>query len=79
MRLHNSELNGITNKELQIGQYLDIVSRQTLNQDTEEVLSFEKVAQIALPEHQVLQNARDNTTSLFPADEHKTSQLLLPQ
>ena len=38
--LSNSEFGGVTSKEVAAGSYLDMVSRQTLSADPEDVLSF---------------------------------------
>ena len=40
MSLHNEEFGGVTAKEVAAGSYLDLVSRQTLNDDVDDKLSF---------------------------------------
>ena len=47
VRLINREFNAVTAKEVQIGQYLNTVSKATLNQDSDEVLSFEQITALA--------------------------------
>jgi len=39
--LYNSEFGGLTTKEVAAGSYLEMVSRQTLSADVEDVLRFE--------------------------------------
>ena len=46
VRLINSEFKAVTTKEINIGQYLNTVSKSTLNQDVDDVLSFERVMEI---------------------------------
>ena len=41
VRLHNQEFSGVTSKEVEIGQYLNTVSKANLNQDVEDVLAFD--------------------------------------
>ena len=47
VRLINREFNAVTAKEVQIGQYLNTVSKATLNQDSDEVLSFDQITALA--------------------------------
>ena len=68
VRLHNAEFNGMTEKELEIGQYLDTVSQATLNADIENVLSFDQVTQIAQVDVSALVNDQQEATSLFSLD-----------
>ena len=79
VRLHNSEFNGMTQKEVDIGQYLNTVSQATLNVDVEDVLSFDQVTQIAQVDVSALVNDQQEATSLFSLDEprHAKKQLRL--
>ena len=45
--LRNAEFDAVTEKEVRIGKYLDVVSKATLNQDVDDELSIERVSQIA--------------------------------
>ena len=47
VRLHNAEFSGVTSKEVDIGQYLNTVSKATLNQDVDEVLTFDQITDTA--------------------------------
>ena len=38
--LHNPEFGGVTAKEVSAGSYLDLVSKSSLHQDIEDVMSF---------------------------------------
>ena len=81
VRLQNKEFNAVTAKEVQIGQYLNTVSKATLNQDVDEALSFENVVAVAgLNVHSLL-NDQNQRTSLFSVAESKQakSQLYLTQ
>ena len=44
VRLYNHEFDGVTAKEVEIGQFLNTVSKATLNEDVEDTLSFENVS-----------------------------------
>ena len=71
VRLHNQEFSGVTSKEVEIGQYLNVVSKATLNQDVDEVLAFDKVTQIAQIDVNSLVNNQSEATSLFSLHEDK--------
>lgn len=47
VRIRNYEFNALTTKEVSLAQQLDRVSRQTLHQDIEDVLSFAQVVEQA--------------------------------
>ena len=47
VRLHNREFNGVTAKEVEIGQYLNTVGKVTLNEDVAGELTFEEITQAA--------------------------------
>ncbi len=81
MTLRNSEFSAVTAKEVRIGQYLETVSKATINQDVDDVLTFEKVTEAASIEVQSLLNDQNEPTSLFTIDESKQSksQLYLTQ
>ena len=75
--LTNAEFNAVTEKEVSLGKYLDIVSKAHLESDNiDDVLSFEQVmdaAQIGAP---ATRNAQDQSTSLYVEDESKATLLL---
>ena len=73
VRLHNRDLNGVSKKEVEAAEYLDLVGRCDLSKDAEEVLDFERVAQ-HLQTHLVLHNNLKEPTSLFLDDQHKRAQ-----
>ena len=47
VRLHNSEFNGVTQKEVEIGAYLNTVSKVSLNEEITGDVTFEKITEIA--------------------------------
>ena len=65
VRLHNAEFNGVTTKEVGLGKYLDMVSKVTINQDCDEVLQLEQVAEKAHLERPSLTNDQNQRTSLY--------------
>ena len=69
--LLNNEFDGVTEKEVQIGQYLNTVSRVTLNQDVDRDLSFEQITSTAELDSNALLNDQNEATSLFSLDEGK--------
>ena len=73
VRLHNREFNGVSSKEVQIGKYLDTVSKATLNQDVDEMLTFEKVTELAALEVESRLNVQNEPTSLFQIDDRKSA------
>ena len=79
--LRNQEFSAVTDKEVRIGQYLDTVSKATLNQDVDDELSFAQITEAASLEVNALLNDQNEPTSLFQVDEGKQSrsQLRLTQ
>ena len=71
VRLHNAEFNGVTSKEIQIGQYLNTVSTATLNHDIDEVLPFTQITERAGVAVESITNDQDQPTSLFQIDDTK--------
>eukprot|EP00806_Schmidingerella_arcuata_P006205 Macronucleus_6647.p1 GENE.Macronucleus_6647~~Macronucleus_6647.p1 ORF type:complete len:150 (+),score=39.75 Macronucleus_6647:1-450(+) len=69
--LLNNEFDGVTAKEVQIGQYLNTVSKATLNQDVDYELAFDRVTATAALEVDSLLNEQDQPTSLFNIEEGK--------
>ena len=81
VRLQNREFAGVTAKEVSIANYLNTVSKATLNQDIDEELAFDKVTQIAELDVAALLNDQSQATSLFAIDDAKQAkpQLALTQ
>ena len=79
--LHNPEFNGVTSKEVQIGCYLNTVSKATINQDVDVELTFQQITATANIDVNSLLNEQDEATTLFTLEEGKQSksQLYLPQ
>lgn len=78
--LTNQEFNQLTTKEVAAGEYLNRMSAVTINQDADEVLSWEAVVGIAALDTAGVVNNQNAGTSLFIADEShslKTERLLL--
>ena len=69
--LHNAEFEGVTEKEVEIGQYLNMVSGATINVDIDEAMTMEKVTDAACLEVESLLNDQNQPTSLFQVDEAK--------
>ena len=69
--LQNREFSGVTAKEIEIGEYLNTVSKATLNQDVDDTLSQQQVTMIANVDVESLLNDQDQPTSLFALDETK--------
>ena len=65
VRLHSSEFDGVTTKEVNMGRYLDLVSKVTVNQDVEDVLQLEQVAEKAQLDRPSLHNDQNQRTSLY--------------
>ena len=57
--LQNSEFRGVTSKEVEIGEYLNTVSKATLNQDVDETLTQQQIAMIANVEVESLLNDQE--------------------
>ena len=75
--LSNAEFGGVTSKEVQIGKYLDLVSRVTLHQEVEEVLSADRVQAIADIEVPSLLNDQTEGTTLYELEAPKASKATL--
>lgn len=69
VRLYNSEFKALTAKEVELGKYLDRVSRQTLKTDLDDVMTFEKIIEIARLESKSTINEQSKQTSLFINEE----------
>ena len=65
VRLHSLEFNGVTTKEVSMGRYLDLVSKVTLNDDVEDVLQLEQIAEKAQLDRPSLYNDQNQRTSLY--------------
>ena len=81
VRLHNSEFNGVTTKEVEIGEYLNTVGKVSLNEDVTGDVTMERVTQAAGIDVQSLLNDQSEGTSLFSIDDSKQAkrQLYLTQ
>ena len=75
--LQNKEFKGVTSKEVDIGQYLNTVSKATLNQDVEDVLTQAQITAKASLEVESLLNDQDESTSIFALDERKQARAQL--
>ena len=47
VRLHNSEFNGVTSKEVKIGEYLNTVSKDTLNEELTGDVTLDSVTKLS--------------------------------
>ena len=47
VRLHNSEFNGVTAKEVKIGEYLNTVSKVTLNEELTGDVTLDSVTKLS--------------------------------
>ena len=56
VHLHNTEFGGVTQKEVNCGQHLDMLSQTTINQEVDEVLTLSDVVTAARIEHDSLVN-----------------------
>ena len=76
--LLNSEFSGVTEKEVQIGEYLNMVSTATINLDVDDDMTIEKITEGASLDVQALLNDQNQPTSLFQVDEGKQSARQVP-
>ena len=67
VELHNSEFGGVTTKEVAAGLYLDMVAKQDLSQDVEDVFSLPQLCEIAKLQVDSLVNNQNQKTSIFIA------------
>ena len=65
VRLYNAEFEGVTTKEIGMGKYLDMVSTVTINQDVEDFLTLEQVAERANIDTPGVSNDQNQPTSLY--------------
>ena len=79
--LYNAEFRGVTAKEVELGEYLNIVSKATINQDIEDVMSFDQITATAQIDVNALVNDQNEATSLFALNEGRQAkkQLFLAQ
>ena len=69
VHLYNSEFKALTTKEVELAQFLDRVSKQSLKIDLEEIMHFEKIVELAQLESKSLINEQTKPTSLFISEE----------
>ena len=65
MHIYNSEFKAITTKEVELGIFLEQVSKQTLNHDIDELMAFERIVELAKLETRSLINEQSKPTPLF--------------
>ena len=77
VRIYNSEFKALTTKEVELGSFLERVSKQTLNQDIDEFMAFERIVDVAKLDTRSVINEQSKPTPLFVSEFAQTKKDVL--